>query len=96
MSRWSTQFVTAAELDRKMELNSGQTASTIDSRMDHIQQLLHPLRNAIESLQQGVDPMMGQVQSLQANIDKMQNLVPPTAMSTDQIIQELQALCQES
>ena len=96
MSRWSTQFITAAELDRKLELNSGQTASTIDSRMDHIQQLLHPLRNAIESLQQGVDPMVGQVQTLQANIDRIQNPPPTTSMSTDQILQKLHVLCQET
>ena len=96
MSRWSTQFITTAELDRKLELNLGQTASTIDLCMDHIQQLLHPLRNAIESLQQGVDPMVGQVQNLQANIDRIQTPTPTTAMSTDQILQELHALCQES
>ena len=40
--------------------------------------------------------MVGQVQTLQANLDKIKNPAPTTAMSTDQIIQELQVISQES
>ena len=50
-----SQLGTASKYDLAQDV--AKLNSRIDSKLDHLQQLLHPIKNAIESMQQGLVPM---------------------------------------
>ena len=67
MSVWSTQFITKTESDHKFD----HIEKTIASRMDHTEQLLHPLRNAIEVVEKGITPIQQEVRELQGSMQQL-------------------------
>ena len=66
MSVWATQFLTKTELDHQVE----KINKDIATRMDHTEQLLHPLRNAIEAMEQGITPLRQEIHSIKATVPR--------------------------
>ena len=64
MSVWATQFITKTESDHQFE----RIDKDIASCMDHTEQLLHSLYNAIEALEKGTTLLQQEVQALKAMV----------------------------
>ena len=54
----------------------------IDSKSDHLQQLLHPIKNAVESMQQGLVPMDTEINELKRIVVNLKQQTGP--MTTEQ------------
>ena len=93
MSRWTTQFFTSVELECRMELSNAKLTSLVESKADHIQQLLHPLRNAIETLQRGVEPMEEELKTMWMMVSQRQGISKQSI--SQQVLQEIQSLKNE-
>ena len=67
ISVWSTQFITKTKSNHKFN----QLEKTIASRMDHMEQLLHPLRNAIETVEKGLNLLQKEVYNLKQALQQL-------------------------
>ena len=68
MSVWVTQFITKTESDHRFD----QVEKLLASKMDHTEQLLHPIRNAIETVETVVSPLQQDMRNLQKALQHIQ------------------------
>ena len=68
MPVWLAQFIPKTESDHKFN----QSEKTIASRMDHMEHLLHPLRNTIEMVGKGLNPLQQEVYNLKQALQQLQ------------------------
>ena len=53
----------------------------IDSKADHLQQLLHPIKNAVDSMQQGLVPMEMEMNNIRRTVEQIQQQKPQSTLA---------------
>ena len=84
MSVWSTQFITKTESDHQID----KINRDIASQMDHTEQLLHPLLNAIETLEKGTAQ---EVHANKATLQRIQSVDNPGTSAQTQTVIDFRA-----